>query len=386
MTLQMSFGQLGWGDSDTGTGYTGGWIGLDNLQISTLHMWPRTDFTMEPAAGGVPVGSVAVDGDGGWADLKMITIDVLTTTADDFDDQPGVTTLAYTTKVKIGVPTLTITMKEMTGNVVLGARTNTESVGGAVNGIIRYGKQVNGPEFDQVMGRFYVAGLNMALGGGDVYIYAHGSGTRTSAAGNTSSGGTSTMYGSGVTIEMSDVTVSYLLLDKAAWGDLDGAKEYGYEGTSTTPVSTNGIANPGWVGLADLTIKNIVLNGKVFIDVASISTTGTDQISAWTASPTGPHTWTDLLPCYDEIYTATLGTGQNKRTFVQISFDNFTMTMEKMYARAVLNMDAAGLAGPLSIPDTTDQVLGDIYIGGMSLTIGQNELTKSNSYVRIFAH
>lgn len=270
LTLNMSFGQLGWGDADgapinfaafgaTSSNIAGGWVGIDNLKMSTLHIWPRTDYTMEA----VQTGS------GDWDDLKWLTIDVVTlgngmggavasqlfsgTAADDV------------TAVRIGVPTLTLTMEEMTGNVVLGHRVEGSTVGGVVNGYYYDGTDTQQPSFDQLLGKFYVGGMNMATGGGEILIFAHGH----SAVSNSVGGD---MFGSGVSIALTNVQISYLLVDAAAWGDIDG----GYDVSEIDDTYNTGadLAGPAWVGITGLAIENVMINGLITIDVGSWSADG----------------------------------------------------------------------------------------------------------------
>jgi len=374
LTLDLSFGQLGWGDSDGAAVGTvsgtlagligGGWVGIDNLQISTLHIWPRTDYTMEST------GTNAADGD--WNDLKWLTIDVvdITTTisAEKVEKAFGTSNPGHITAVKIGVPTLTFTMDEMSGNVVLGNRSNSETIGGKVNGQYNgTGIAVNGPDFDQVMGKFYIGGLNMATGGGEILIAAHGRGTTANAAGDP-------MYGSGVALSFYNVTVSYLLLTEAAWGDYEGM--YDASTINATSYNTgNGLNLPGWVGLYNLAIKNIVVNGAVGIDVGTYATNGTDLPGVW-------NNFASLVNCFDEAFNAT--SSQHGRSFVTIGLDDIVVTMDKLGATAMLS--SGSMSGPSFGTQASNQVLGDIYVGGMRMAIGPNQLTGTHSWFAIFAH
>lgn len=375
VTMEVTFGNLGWGDLDTG----GGWVGLDSFKMSTLHIWPRTDYTME--YDGTENGTmVGMYGDGGWNDLKMMTIDIVTSTdAGLVAEAFGTSNPGHVTYVQIGIPTLTITMDAMVGNVVLGPSTGaTTNIGGVVNGNLIAGTSVYTPDFDQVMGKFYVGGLNMATGGGNLNIYAHGRATTLSP----SSG---TLYGSGVTLWMENLTVSYLLINEAAWGDFDGASIVGYSNNEAA-----GLKHPGWVGLANIAIKNLVINGKVMIDVASFHDAATGRIGS--GDTTSTMVWANLIDAYDDIYTATNSAGQNGHTFVQIAFvDGFNVSVGLLAATAVLNEDASGTQtegtmGSLTRPSTTNQTLGSLYIGGMGVTFRNNQLTGTPSCVRIFAH
>lgn len=219
ITMNLSFAEMGWGDPDGYGSDPGGWVGIDSLSIDKLHIWPRTDFTMESNGAGA--------GDGGWRDLQFLTIDVVTMpdilAAQGacngpflFNGQAGRVN-DQITAVRIGIPTFTITMEHMAGNVVLGPYSAAEQVGGMVDGAYVGAKEVGTPGFNQLMGKFDVSGLNMAFGkGGSVLISAHGGGSIDGALPG------STLYGSGVTIELQNVNIPYLLIDHAAWGDIDG--------------------------------------------------------------------------------------------------------------------------------------------------------------------
>lgn len=119
MTMNVEIGTVGWGDPDgaavpingTDVQMPGGWIGIDSLEISNLHIWPRTDFLMN---GNAPSG--------GWKDIQPLTIDVLTmpSSALDHPFETGTEAPTGTTAVRIGIPTATISLDKMAGNVVLG--------------------------------------------------------------------------------------------------------------------------------------------------------------------------------------------------------------------------------------------------------------------------
>ncbi len=376
ITMNVTFGEMGWGDSDGLNGATdGGWIGLDSLNVDQMHIWPRTDFTMEAAAGGAAA-------DGGWTDLQFLTIDVVTV-ADTaaaaglpigpffFQGQAG-NVNNEVTAVRIGIPTLTITMAQMTGNVVLGPVGGPNTIGGIVNGDYYAGKTINTPAFNQLMGMFDVSGLNMAMApNGSVLISAHGNGSMAGAlSGNT-------LYGSGVTIELDDVEVAYLLLDNASWGDLEGIEDVSLA-TSTAAsqaaaVDTEGLNGEGWVGLADLAIENLTINGKVAIDVATCL--ASDNTTLLPVSAAGAAAFVNLVEAYEDIYNTIWGQ-DGGNTFVSIGIVNgFSIEMDQMGARVELGSTAA-----------LGQEMGDIYVGDMKMTIFMNRLTYTQSHIHIFAH
>ena len=410
-TVDLNFDKLGWGDSDSLDGaamstyagygtystvptfaslatlevmgtltaaqsYDGGWIGISDLKIAKAHVWPRSDYTMEASAAAVA--------DGGWTDLQFLTIDVLTlsnaTLALQGMDTTDVTETPFganqgavggLTMVKIGVPTLTITMDSMAGDVVLGTNT-TDTIGGVVGGSYYNGpagavvdnsgyKVIQKPSFNQLMGKFYVGGLNMATGtNGAILISAHGNQSET----NTYSDGTSEiLYGSGVTINLSNVKIDYMIANQAAWGDIDGALDYS---AIDSTYMTTGLEQDGWVGLLDLAIEKVVVNGKMAIDVGTVIN-GTDTNNGLA--------WMDLLPYMNDIYTAL---GKDGDSFVNIAFvDGFKVTMDQMGA-----MVALGSTRDLD----ANQVLGNIYVSGMDMTILNNQIAGNKSFIMIFAH
>jgi len=398
LTLNMSFGQLGWGDADGAminapafgadtTNIAGGWIGIDNLQISTLHIWPRTDYTMEHA-GGITASTVDGNYDGGYESLKWLTIDVVTLNsgmgAAVASSLFEYTALTNVTAVRIGVPTLTFTMAEMSGNVVLGPRAAGGSVGGIVDGQYWAAKDTQKPNFDQLMGKFYLAGLNMATEGGEVLIAAHGHATTTNAEGGA-------LYGSGVTFILTDVKVSYLLLDVAAWGDIDGAFDEDGEDTAYNTgglvggTVANGLMSAGWVGIKDLAIQNIVINGVVTIDVGTWTDNTMRPDDIGSPIPNGTLNFESLVPTFASVFAYKNAQGGQDNyvgeSFIFIGLNSVVVTMDKMYGQVALFTDVTGK------PNTgAPQTLGDIYVGGMSMAIEQNPLTHTNSWFAIFAH
>ncbi len=377
VAMNITFDSMGWGDTDgdDGTGpNAGGWIGIDDLEINTLHIWPRTDYSMEATG--------AAHTDGGWSDLQLLTIDVVTVPFDSANDpnfsaanQTALTAAGGVTKVRIGIPTLTITMNEMSGNVVLGPNASDTTIGGIVNssyanggGALNNGyKAISRPNFNQLMGKFYIGGMNMATGtGGAVLISAHGRESYTSTYADSTTSGP--LYGSGVTIELDNMKIDYLIMNQLAWGDIDGA----YDESSSNPGQNTapGLTNEGWVGLADLAIRGITINGKIMIDVGTVTVgSQTNTINA-----DGPSEWDDYIITMDERYGACLGT--TNRSFVAIMIaDGFSVRMEEMGAKVQLGSSNA-----------LGETMGDIYVSDMRMTIIDNPTANNRSFVHIFAH
>jgi len=385
ITLNLTFAEMGWGDSDglmvgTYQAADGGWIGLDSLDINQLHIWPRTDMAMESdgSANGVDTQD--------WLDLQFLTIDVVTVPDTYaaaglcigpffFNGQAGLVG-NQVSAVRIGVPTFTITMAQMTGNVVLGPIGAVNSIGGMVDGAYYAAKAPNTPAFNQLMGQFDVSGLNLAFGsGGAVMIAAHGSGSTTGSISG------STLYGSGVTIEIDDFNIAYLLLDNASWGDIDGAEDICLATSTATSqaqaIDTEGLNGQGWVGVKDLAIEDLRVNGKIAIDVGTLL--ASDGTTLTPISAGGTNTPLMMAEVFEDAYNTVWqrdGFGANGRTFVAIAIVNgFEVTMGQMGAVVSLGPTAA-----------LGQDLGDIYVKDMTMTIYMDQLTKTQSFVQIFAH
>ena len=294
------------------TGQAGVSINVDvtmDLNIDVAAWGDSDGFLAGSSAGWVGVTTLAVNTLHIWPRTDY-NPDLAGTTADptlyrlltiDVGTEGGVT------KVQIGIPTLTVTMYSMDANVELGADTSS---------------------LNQLMGTLYIAGLNMATTGYDksagtgfVYIYAHGN--------------------SGVDIDLVEVNIAYLKIDTVAWGDVDGlAAGYGH---------TCGML-PGYVGLSDLDIEDITVNGGITIDVGSNDTADT--------------------AC---IYNYAPDHGV---TFVAIGIKDATS----------LSIGSLSAAVELGTDTSLGQKLGDIYVSDMTATIKNNTLTGTNSFVHIFAH
>jgi hypothetical protein len=228
-------------------------------------------------------------------------------------------------------------------------------------------KAISRPNFNQLMGKFYIGGMNMATGtGGAVLISAHGRESYTSTYADSTTSGP--LYGSGVTIELDNMKIDYLIMNQLAWGDIDGA----YDESSSNPGQNTapGLTNEGWVGLADLAIRGITINGKIMIDVGTVTVgSQTNTINA-----DGPSEWDDYIITMDERYGACLGT--TNRSFVAIMIaDGFSVRMEEMGAKVQLGSSNA-----------LGETMGDIYVSDMRMTIIDNPTANNRSFVHIFAH
>lgn len=369
-TMNVSFAQVGWGDLDgvPGVSSQGGWIGIDSLKMDHLHVWPRTDFALESPDF---EGTYDKNGDGGQSDLQFLTMDLVYLPVDPadnndgpfyFDRQSGMSGGMYVVQ-RTGIPTLNIVLDSMSVNVVTGPFEGNPAVNGYK------------PHFDQLLGKIYLSGLNVATGkDGVALIWPHSNGSNASSMfGNL-------LIGSGVSMELQQVKVDYLLLDKLAWGDIDG------KGDIYTPGSTpedweksriaQGLDNEGWVGLKDLAIKNIIINGKTSIDVGTVLANDGSTISDINVN--SKKAFLSLPAAQNEIYN-TIFDRDGGKTFASITLgDHFTVSMEKLGAWVVLGKSVSD--------DDFVEKLGYFGASGMNLDIINNQETKAGSYVRIFAH
>ena len=185
------------------------------------------------------------------------------------------------------------------------------------------------PNLNQTLGTLYLAGLDMALTGynktagtGFVYIYAHND--------------------CGVSIDFANVNIDYLDLDTLSWGDTDGLGSTGYQNCGT---------HPGYVGLRALNVTSINLNGGITIDVGTNNTSDTS--------------------CYYHDIP------DHGATFVAIGInDGTTLSIGSISAHVELGATQTLNDG---------QILGDIYIGGVTATIKDNP-SGQPSFVHIFSH
>lgn len=318
----LDIGVVSWGDLDGVGGFTSltydgnynvfgsagaGYVGLSGLNVTNLRVQARQDYNREAwrtaliadgsygidadstadeiedatmAARALIVATAAGNGDPTalpiYADYEaysqglvdnnqFITIDVATSDGTYGDSRYD----AGTTFVRIGLGTWDVTMDSLTAAVELGQDKTLAA--------------------DEILGDISMQGMQLLLAADSfVEIYAD-SGVQ------------------GVNIFM-DVEVDALTFDTMAWGDRDGL------GAGTTA---------GWVGLADLAITDMTMDGTIGIDVATNDATGL--------------------------------------TYVAIGFDGMAVGMGSMSADVSL-----GATDSLD----ANQVLGSFYNGNMAVTIG----------------
>lgn len=366
-TMDVSFAEVGWGDTDgvPALSTAGGWIGINDLKVNHLHVWPRTDFAQESADF---VGTYATDGDGGLSDLQFTTMDLVCLPVKPAESNDGpfyrpTGTGAMSIVQRTGIPTLTITMDSMLVDIVLGPM-DRDPVTGAYR-----------PGFNQTMGKFYLSGLNVATGkDGAALISSHGNGSAAESI------FTNLLFGSGITMEIQNVKVDYLLLDKLAWGDTDGMEDICTPDRALASQEdardTEGLGGKGWFGLRDFAIKNIVIDGGNFIDVGT--TLASDDSRVGNIHALGGAAYLDLPEAMNEIYNAAFQRDGGKVLASIMLGNGFAVTMEELGAEVAV--------GRSTSDDDFVNNMGDIYMSGMRVGIYDNHETQARSYVRIFAH
>ena len=149
----------------------------------------------------------------GWVGLNNLNVANLTVIGNIGIDVA--TNSSTWTFVNIGMTGLSVNTGTITATAALGSSTT----------------------LDQELGSIYISGLNVTVNG-NLQIGARANGTQ------------------GVTINLDNLTVSINGTSTISWGDNDGF---------------TGALNPGYVGLKNLAITGLTLNGPVNIDVASIN-------------------------------------------------------------------------------------------------------------------
>ena len=258
ITMNVSFGTIAWGDSDT-TGFTGqtggGWVGLKDGDINVMRIHLRSDSGMadltrgytayvQNAMGTLSLGDFTTQAFAGTnADLgyqkamlagvltgnQLLTIDVYTDSTKAFGK----------TAVRIGIPTFEIDMASMNAKVGLWSDVTTNS------------------SFQQ-MGSIYVQNM-VALLGRNNYVDISANDTA-----------------SGVYIKVGNLTTSGNMVDKAtfdamSWGDADG-------------LTLNSSVNAGYVGLTGVTVTAIKVAATLNINVATADVTDVNILKAYDAT------------------------------------------------------------------------------------------------------
>jgi hypothetical protein len=270
-----------------------------NMTLGTL-AWGDKDGVGSDGAGWVGLSGLHIDNMvlGG-----QVTINVATNN----------TYFTNSTFVRIGLNALSISMTDMYGDVALGSdKTN----------------------LNQKLGSFYLGNMHNMAVNGNIDIHTPSASTQ------------------GVVINLNNVTVASLTIDKLAWGDIDGI---------------GGSSTAGWVGLKDLTIANLVINGAVSIDVATIRATALDNYMLYSA----------IVPILSQSFVH-IGLGSG------VAGDATTPTAAIVggaFTANTLGISLASMAADVSLGGTHDlgvSTLGKLYVGGLKVGM--------NGWVDIGAH
>jgi hypothetical protein len=163
VTMDVSYDNIAWGDSD---GYPGssdrGWIGFNNYRIENFHIWPRTDYSMNTS---------------NWSQLEMLTLDVITLDDPETMTDPGeLAGLDHITKLRIGIPTISLSFNLRNTELLLGADDRTNTIGGQIDGTYVNGIDLTSPDLSQKLAEFEINGFYLYTdGGGEILIGPHGS-------------------------------------------------------------------------------------------------------------------------------------------------------------------------------------------------------------------
>jgi len=250
---------------------------IDQITLSTLSWGDKDGFiTFEANEINKNAGYVGLTGTtiAGLQILGPVTVDVAT------DAAGGKQSTYATTFVRIGFGDLRVIMGSLDATAVLGNRKD-------------FSDKVD------TLGTIYLSGLDVTFGAGsrvDIYNY----------------------YGkSGVVLDFA-ASVATINIATLSWGDADGVSA-GF---------TTSYTNAGYVGLKNLAITGLTLNGITTIDVATVVAGNTSSLAAGT-------------------------------TFVRMGFNNVTMGIGSMDAVVALGTTKSALT----------QELGSIYMSTMATTI-----------------
>lgn len=312
LTVDLTVGTAAWGDSDgiAVAGPSAGWVGISGLTLTGIQMRARNDWSNNLGVG--------------IAGLKFITIDVGTGAGayNAVTNPYGIADANYGGKtfVRIGIPTLELKTNALTTKVFLSPGTAT-TPNTAANAI-------------QYLGDVYVGAINAYIGipndlaptvGGYIDISA-GIGPR---------GATGSQSGVGITV--SGLKIDSIQLATLSWGDPDGQKDIS--------------AVPGYVGLSNLTLGEILVDAGLAINIGTINAGETNAANLYTAK------------------------GFGAKTFVNLAFVGLT----KVQVVGAITADVV-LDNVNTLDSGSGQTLGSIYVNGISANV------RPGGYINIFAH
>ncbi len=358
LTMDIEIGTMAWGDS-SGMDFAFGWdtvasliepvglgagndsagyIGMNNFNITNLRIQAR----VWDSYNGYDVSDHTPGGNG----LKPITIDVATG-----GDHPGVTF------VRFGLGSLEITMDDLYLDVALGSTTT----------------------LDQKLGEVYIGDLAVYINP-DSYVDLYNGRVGSDTC--------------GVTMDI-HVKFDHIGLSAVSWGDSDGILNDTANGSNYNWMT--GTAAAGYIGLTNISMGVVSIDGAVNIDVTSVAdgayfetaeyifnTYGPGLIAAArAANPTlgGAYSQAALeglmAPASISVVHISFGDGTNP--FVIDVTGPITADV-KIGAAPELPYDTnIGTAGFGTGLNATKE-LGDIYLSGLKVTIADG------SWVDIWAH
>jgi len=388
LTMDIAIGTMAWGDSDglsgvynnyNNSGTTGGYVGINNFNITNLKIRARTQLA---------------DNYNGYSTLmlKPITIDVAT------GSQVAAGGVASQTFVRLGLGALEISMDSLQFDVSMGPRVGTGANAGT-----------NTIALNENLGR-------VSLGGMDIFINpwsyvdifsAQTAGVATDA--------------SGVCFAV-NVTLDKFIMAYASWGDTDGFN-HNVSVQNGELWMNNTSTGAGYIGLNDFQINGAIsMNGTVQIDISTATSgiyaklssfqqymrvnggldTSTEALNlssltllfegahAGTAPANDAALWAWACGEYGTFVTGSTAIANELEitvpeivkptTVVHISFPtNFVVDVKGSIVGTVQLSDLGTFDKQAAVPTVLD-TLGDIYIQGFKMTL------KQGSWVDIWAH
>jgi hypothetical protein len=297
MTANITVGTLAWGDADGFSGNTNaGYVGLTGMTFTTT-MHPRTDVPIERQ--------------------MFLNIDVAGGT---------------TPTVRIGLPT---------GEIGVSALQTDAFVSGVGSD--------GAPTNMQVLGHIYVGGMTVKLGrevNASAHVWSAGYIAISSVAGTATTS-------QGVRIDIQPI-IGEVAFGALSWGNDGVSGVYGEVLSDSALVTGITGTAAGFVGVRDLRISNVAINGAVQISVGQSSLVNYVTTSLGKLAGAIPAAAPELTM---------------QSTMVQILFESgFTVSVGSVTGNVVLSADRALNTGSA----TTTQVLGNFYVGGVVCQIVDN--------------
>lgn len=293
--VDMSMDTIAWGDADGATDTDGaGWVGVSNFKAN-LFFGLRTDIAQNAGDPGISP-----------ADLEVLTIDVGTDTAGDYNGA---------TYVRIGLGTF-----ELSGNMDMEFELGSANTLGSELGTLDIQGMV-------------IRGRN----GGYIDITNKG-------------------RESGVTLAM-NVLLDEINMTSLAWGDSDGLKHVYSDASAATA---------GYVGLANLDIDDVEITGEVGIDVVTLDAgtiAGNVAGGTWTPA-TNPE-----LVLYKLAGLMAANPGDMSSSLVILSLGNADGIVDDTDLRVTMATMSTDVAIGSSADLTTGTVMGSLYMAGVDVQV-----------------